>query len=117
MNTVPVNTLYGIIYGRNALILKEHSVAFSPLSLMITCSLSRSAGILEILDVPDVEVVFDFTDVRRICLYKVDDFPYEKYTSSTFDKVEDGEIDDRYILSTYDYVFDIAGKLESIQGF
>jgi hypothetical protein len=111
MRTVPVVTQYGVIYGRNALINKGHNINFTPFTVTLTCSLSLRACIPEIRNVPDVEVTLKFIKIKKICIYKIDDYPYEKYSSSSFDKV-DGE-DTRYALTTYDHVFDITGELES----
>lgn len=59
---------------------------------------------------------FLFTDIESLSIYKVDDYPYEKYTSSSFDEV-DGEYkrnNKRIVSSTYDHVFDIVGKCDLI---
>jgi hypothetical protein len=111
MNTVPVDTPHGVIYGRNALLLKSQDIDFSPLAAKITCSLSRAGCIPEILNKPDVDVTFSFTDIKRFSIYKLDDYPHEQYSSSSFDRVQDEKVGARYVLSTYDYVFDIVGKL------
>jgi len=47
-------------------------------------------------------------------IYKVDEFPNEKHSISSFDLVGE-ECEKKYqnvILSTYDHLFDILGKYE-----
>lgn len=113
MNTTPVNTPYGIIYGRNALIMRSYEIVLSPFSIRIRCSLSLAACKPEILDLQSIEITLAFTELKNLCIYKIDEYPEEKYTSSSFDKVTNNKTNDRYILSTYDHVFDLTGKLES----
>jgi hypothetical protein len=115
VKTTPVNTSYGVIYGRNALIIKNHTITFMPFTATIRCSLSLAACIPAVLDVPPVDMTISFTKIKKLCIYKIDDYPYEKYTSSSFDKITDADVEDRYILSTYDYVFDITGEHEIYQ--
>ena len=115
MNTAPVDTPHGVIYGRNALLLRSQHIAFSPFIATITCSLSLAGCIPEIVNKPDVQVAFSFTDIKRLSIYRIDDYPYEQHSSSSFDKVEDDNAGERYVLSTYDYVFDIFGSLTPLQ--
>ena len=51
---------------------------------------------------------------EKLSIYKVDDYPFEQYTTSSFDLVEDIQRDgvQHIIISTYDHVFDIIGKYE-----
>jgi hypothetical protein len=112
METSPVKTPYGIIYGRNALLIKEYKVNLTPMSVTISCALSLGCCKPVVLDMPDVDITFAFKNVQYISIYKLDHFPYETDTSSNVDKFDEDEDHDRYILSTYDHVFDIAGDLE-----
>lgn len=115
MNTVPVDTPYGVIYGRNALLLISQHIAFSPFVATLTCLLSLAGCIPEITNRPDVQIAFSFTDIERLSIYIIEDYPYEQHSSSSFDKVENENGGARYILSTYDYVFDIVGRLTPLQ--
>ncbi|KHT01163.1 hypothetical protein [Pectobacterium brasiliense] len=109
-----LDTKYGRIFSRNALIIRDYSIQITPMTVNIKTSLSLRGCIPSVKDAPDVCVEFYFSDVESVSIYKVDDFPYEKYTLSSFDEVE-GEYKKnrkRVILSTYDHVFDIIGNIE-----
>lgn len=111
-----IQTKYGILFGRNALILSDANFNFYPFELTVTTSLSLAACKPAIKDKENVIVKFLFKDIENICIYKVDDYPYEKYTSSSFDEVEGDykKNNKRVVLSTYDHVFDIVGKCEVV---
>ncbi len=110
-----IQTRYGVISGRDALVLSRHELSFSPFSLRIKASLSLAACEPEIVGVPDVNIEFYFYDIEKLSVYKVDDFPYEKYSESSFDLIEEPVSGRKRIaLSTYDYVFDITGKFDII---
>lgn len=112
MKMSAIQTKYGVLYGRNALILTDAKLTFYPWELRITTSLSLSACKPAITNRDDVIVEFIFNDIDSLSIFKTDDYPYEKYTSSSFDIVE-GECENenkRIVLSTYDQVFDIVGK-------
>ncbi|MDW6093943.1 hypothetical protein SBX64_15495 [Vibrio rhizosphaerae] len=109
-----LDTKYGRIFSRDALIIRDYSIQLKPMVVNIKASLSLRGCIPSVKDVPDVSVEFYFNDVENVSIYRVDDFPYEKYTLSSLDEVE-GEYKrnrKRIILSTYDHVFDIIGNLE-----
>lgn len=55
-------------------------------------------------DISDVEVEFLFSNIERMSIYEVDDYPYEKYSQSSFDLVEDVQKEGIHhiVLSTYD---------------
>lgn len=114
MKMKEIETKHGVIYGRNALILSNTKLNFYPLGLTIKASLSACKP--EVMNVPDVNVQFSFNDIENLSIYKVDDYPYEKHTKSSFDEVEGVYKNDRkrIVLSTYDHVFDVIGKCEVI---
>lgn len=114
IKTREIKTKHGIIIYRDSLIVSECSLSLAPMALEISASLSP-LGCEPILEEGgDVKLMFKFTKMKRLCIYLVDDFPYEKLLSSSFDEVlnDRGESDGRYILSTYDHVFDVTGKCE-----
>ncbi|TKY81115.1 hypothetical protein R0L47_19125 [Pectobacterium polonicum] len=116
MNMKEIETKYGIIYGRNALILLSTELKFHPFELIVKSSLSLAACKPVISNEKDVPIIFLFSNIESLSIYKVDDYLYEKYTSSSFDEV-DGEYKNgnrRFVLSTYDHVFDVIGKCEII---
>ncbi|GMB64629.1 hypothetical protein [Pectobacterium parmentieri] len=116
MNMREIETKYGVIYGRNALILSNTALNLHPFEFIVTSSLSLMACKPSIKNKKDVLIKFSFTDIENLSIYKTDDYPYEKYTASSFDEVE-GEYkrdNKRIVLSTYDHVFDIIGKCEVI---
>lgn len=116
MNMSAVETKYGIIYGRDALILLNTELKLHPFELIIKSSLSLAACKPIIRHEEDVSIIFLFSNIESLTIYKVDDYPYEKYTSSSFDEVE-GEYENdnrRLVLSTYDHVFDVVGKCKVI---
>ncbi|QGU85922.1 hypothetical protein [Erwinia sorbitola] len=112
MKMKEIETKYGVIFGRNALILSNTDLNFHPFKLAIKASLSLSACRPAIMNYPDVDIQFLFDEIESLSIYKIDDYPYEKYTESSFDEVEgvykNGR--KRIVLSTYDHVFDVVGK-------
>ncbi|MBL5827503.1 hypothetical protein [Serratia fonticola] len=116
MEMKEIETKHGVIFGRNALILSSTNLNFHPFNLDIKASLSLSACRPAVMNVPNVKIQFLFDDIESLSIYKVDDYPYEKYTESSFDEVggtyKNGR--KRIVLSTYDHVFDVIGKCEVI---
>ncbi|KHS77162.1 hypothetical protein [Pectobacterium brasiliense] len=109
-----LDTKYGRIFSRDTLVIRDYSIQLTPMTVNIKTSLSLSGCIPSVKDAPDACVEFYFSDVENVSIYKLDDFPYEKYTLSSFDEIEGKykENRKRVILSTYDHVFDIIGNLE-----
>ncbi|WP_405081641.1 hypothetical protein ACI51X_05055 [Pectobacterium versatile] len=109
-----LDTKYGRIFSRDSLIIRDYSIQLAPMMVNVKTSLSLRGCIPSIKDAPDVCVEFCFSDVENMSIYKIDDFPYEKYMLSSFDEVEGKYKKNRkrVILSTYDHVFDIVGSLE-----
>lgn len=111
MNLAAVSVSCGTIYSRDALILKGVDLEFYPFKVSIHATLAlsgcRPAGVGE------VEMEFVFSDISSFSIFRLDDYPGEKFTVSSFDKIE-GE--SRYILSTYDHVFDVAGHCSVVMG-
>lgn len=114
MNVKAIETKYGQIYGRDALVLSGTKLNFYPFTFIIKASLSLSACKPIITGVQDVNIEVLFSNIERLSIYKVDDYPFEKYIQSSFDLVVDTQRDEiqHIILSTYDHVFDIIGKYE-----
>ena len=114
MKVKAIETKYGLIYGRDALILSGTELGLYPFNFVIKASLSLSSCKPGVADVPEVNVEFLFSDVERLTIYKVDDYPYEKHSLSSFDLIESdgGDKHQHIVLSTYDHVFDIIGKYE-----
>ncbi|EMM4086330.1 hypothetical protein WAC87_004380 [Shigella flexneri] len=114
MNVKAIETKYGLIYGRDALVLSGTELIFYPFNFVIKASLSLSSCKPIITNAPDVNVEFLFSNIKKLSIYKVDDYPYEKYSLSSFDLIEnmDGDELQHIVLSTYDHVFDIIGKYE-----
>ncbi|WP_248466160.1 hypothetical protein [Pectobacterium versatile] len=82
-----LDTKYGRIFSRDALIIRDLSIQLTPMMVNVKTSLSLRGCIPSIKDVSDVCVEFCFSDVENLSIYKIDDFPYEKYTLSSFDEV------------------------------
>lgn len=114
MNTKEIQTKYGIIYTRNALILSDVKLECVPFTLTICTFLSLSGCIPEVLNCPDVKVTFIFSDIDSLFIYKIDEYPNEKYSKSSFDLVDEVHSNGkkRVILSTYDHIFDVIGRYE-----
>jgi len=113
MNVQAIKTKYGIILGRDALIISEHEMSFSPFTFKVKALLSLSACEPEVLNESDVKIEIFFSDIEKISIYKVDDYPYEKYSESSLDLLEEyssGKA--RVALSTYDHVFDVTGNFK-----
>ncbi|EEH2569842.1 hypothetical protein GYD59_004703 [Salmonella enterica] len=114
MNVKAIETKYGLIYGRNALILSGTELRLYPFNFVVKASLSLSACKPIIANAQDVNIEISFSNIEQLSIYKVDNYPFEKYTQSSFDLVEDIKKDgvQHIILSTYDHVFDIIGRYE-----
>ncbi|HED2349119.1 TPA: hypothetical protein R4Y01_004310 [Serratia marcescens] len=113
MMVQPIKTKYGIILGRDALIISEHEMSFSPFTFKVKALLSLSACEPEILNEADVKIEFFFSEIERMSIYKVDDYPYERYSESSFDLLEEySSGKKRVALSTYDHVFDVTGNFK-----
>ncbi|MGE2766755.1 hypothetical protein ACQHMR_21605 [Escherichia coli] len=109
-----LETKYGQIYGRDALILTGTELNLYPFNFTIKASLSLSACKPAIKDAHDVSLEIFISKIEKLSIYKVDDYPLEQYTTSSFDLVEDIQRDgvQHIIISTYDHVFDIIGIYE-----
>ncbi|MGX5025455.1 hypothetical protein ACWKYF_00725 [Enterobacter asburiae] len=114
MNIKAIETKYGLIYGRDALIVSSTELKLYPFNFLVKASLSLSSCKPSIKDAPDVSIEFSFSDIEMMSVYKIDDYPYDGNLQSSFDLIETEREDDlqRLVLSTYDHVFDIIGKCE-----
>lgn len=114
MNIKAIETKYGLIYGRDALIVSSTELKLYPFSFLVKASLSLSSCKPSIKDAPDVRIEFSFSNIEMMSVYKIDDYPYDGNLQSSFDLIETEREDDlqRLVLSTYDHVFDIIGKCE-----
>lgn len=114
MNIKAIETKYGLIYGRDALIVSSTELKLYPFNFLVKASLSLSSCKSSIKDAPDVRIEFSFSNIEMMSVYKIDDYPYDGNLQSSFDLIETEREDDlqRLVLSTYDHVFDIIGKCE-----
>lgn len=114
MNVKAIETKYGLIYGRDALVLSGTELILYPFKFVIKASLSLRSCKPMITDAPDVNVEFLFSDIKSMSVYKADDYPYEKHSLSSFDLIDgiDGDGLQHIVLSTYDHVFDVIGKYD-----
>ncbi|MCX4180999.1 hypothetical protein [Enterobacter sp. HSTU-ASh6] len=114
MNVKALETKYGLIYGRDALIVSGTELKLYPFNFLVKASLSLSSCKPGIKDAPDVRIEFSFSNIEMMSVYKIDDYPYDGNLQSSFDLIETEREDDlqRLVLSTYDHVFDIIGKCE-----
>ncbi|WP_260602304.1 hypothetical protein [Cronobacter sakazakii] len=114
MKLKAIETKYGVIYSRDALILNGTELSFYPFKFVVKTSLSLATCNPDLYGETDDNVEFIFSNIQRMTIYKADEFPNEKYSVSSFDLVGE-ESEKEYhnvILSTYDHVFDILGKYE-----
>lgn len=114
MNVKPIETKYGLIIGRDALIISETELSLYPLNFVIRTSLSLSCCEPALIGVLDVNVDFLFSNIKKLTIYSLEDYPYEKNSKSCFDLIKDTNEDEvqHIILSTYDHIFDIVGNYE-----
>lgn len=114
MKMKAIETKHGVIYGRDALIVTATELALHPTRLTVEASLSLANCKPQVLNAPDVSITFAFTDVERLSVCGVEEYPDEKYTESSFDLVEGtySNARKRIVLSTYDHVFDVIGQCE-----
>lgn len=113
-----VQTRHGVIYGRNALILESSDLRMAPLKLTLTTSLSLANCRPPFRGRPDVRVIFAFSAIRRLVIHPLDDYPDESSSQSSFDEYvdEEGRAIGRFVLSTYDHVFDVQGRCDLTDG-
>ncbi|MDE9457603.1 hypothetical protein [Xenorhabdus bovienii] len=116
MKTRAIETKYGIIYSRDALIINDVELNMVPLNIKVSVSLFLSGCRPQLKDKQPINITFKFYDIEFIKIYMIDDYPYEGFSSSSFDEVEDehGLGKKRYVLSTYDHIFDVVGKFEIV---
>ena len=114
MNVKPIETKYGLIIGRDALIISDTELSLYPLNFVIRTSLSLSCCEPALIGVLDVNVDFLFSNIKKLTIYSLDDYPYEKNSKSCIDLIKDTNEDEvqHIILSTYDHIFDIVGNYE-----
>lgn len=114
MNIKAIETKYGLIYGRDALIVSGTELKLYPFNFLVKASLSLSSCKPGIKDAPDVRIEFLFSNIEMMSVYKIDDYPYDGNLQSSFDLIETEREDElqRVVLCTYDHVFDIIGKCE-----
>lgn len=114
MNIKAIETKYGLIYGRDALIVSGTELKLYPFNFLVKAFLSLSSCKPGIKDAPDVRIDFLFSNIEMMSVYKIDDYPYDGNLQSSFDLIETEREDDlqRVVLCTYDHVFDIIGKCE-----
>ena len=109
-----VDTRHGVIYARNALIIEKRDLLLAPMTLTLSTRLSLAGCRPARKNKPDVRLIFTFTNIRRLTIHPVDDYPGEAFSKSSFDEYLDeaGAPLGRFVLSTYDHVFDVSGRCE-----
>ena len=112
MNIQAVSTKLGVIFTRDALVLKSFDMSCYPFEAVLTASLNTLGCRPITKEKKEYEVEFYFYEISCISIYKFDDYPCEKYTKSSFDEIVDTDKKEqkRFVVSTYDHVFDITGK-------
>lgn len=116
MKRKEIQTKYGVIWGRDALIISGVKLECYPFNLTVHTSLSLSCCRPKVLNAPEVEVTFVFSDIKNLSIYELEEYPYGDHSQSCFDYVEETHEDGRQhvILQTYDHVFDVIGKYEIV---
>lgn len=116
MNVKALETKYGMIYGRDALIISSTELKLYPFNFLVKASLSLSSCKPSVKDAPDVHVEFLFSNIEMMSVYKIDDYPYDGNLQSSFDLIETERDDDlqRIVLSTYDHVSILLGNVSLI---
>ena len=112
VNNQPIETIYGEIYGRDALILKDVILDMFPLELKIITSLGLSHCQPNKGLEGEALICFQFKNIKSLNITMIDETTYQPMMISCFDRVFDTEKDEHYILSTYDHVFDVIGQCE-----
>lgn len=120
MKTQAIETVVGILYGRNAIYLDEVHQRFDPPTpLFFKGALSTSCcqeykGTSKFID---YSLLFENTKFFSCC--ELDYYKHEKSLSSSFDTVQDsnllqmfsfGSEYKHYVLATYDLVYEIVAK-------
>lgn len=111
LKTVAIETVHGVLYGRDALIVTSNVMTLAPFEFLVRASLARSCCIPRISGQPDIGVEFRFRDISSLMVFRLDDYPFERFSSSSFDEVanDDPSAAKTYVLSTYDHVFQVTG--------
>jgi hypothetical protein len=107
-----IETIYGEIYGREALILKDVILNMFPLELKVIASLELSLCQPSKGLEGEALIYFKFENIKSLNITMIDESSYQPMMISCFDKIFDKEKDEHYILSTYDHVFDVIGQCE-----
>ncbi|MFQ0999154.1 hypothetical protein [Gilliamella sp. BG6] len=112
VNNQAIETIYGEIYGRDALILKDIIFDMFPLELKVVASLwlphcQPSRGLEG-----EALICFKFKNIKSLTITMIEESKYQLVQKSCFDKVFDKEQDEHYVLSTYDHIFDVIGQCE-----
>lgn len=108
INNRPIETKYGEIYGRDALMVKEVTLDMYPMEIEVITSLDLLFCRPRRARREIVLISFKFTNIESLSITMIDESDYQLVKKSCFDK----EKDEHYILSTYDHVFDIVGQCE-----
>lgn len=112
VNNQAIETIYGEIHGRDALILKNVILDMYPMEIEVITSLDLSFCQPSKDLSEEALVCFKFKNIKSLTITMIDESKYQLAKKSCFDKVLDKEKDDHYILSTYDHVFDVIGQCE-----
>lgn len=112
VNNQAIETLYGEIHGRDALILKNVILDMYPMEIEVITSLDLSFYQPSRELNEEALICFKFKNIKSLTIMMIDESNYQLVKKSCFDKIFDKEKDEHYILSTYDHVFDIIGQCE-----
>lgn len=112
MNRQAILTELGVIFTRDALVLKSFDMSCYPFEAVLIASLNTSGCRPVAKEKKEYIVGFYFQEISCISIYKIDDYSYEKHTKSSFDEVVDNDKKEqkRFVVSTYDHVFDVTGE-------
>jgi len=111
--TEAVETKYGIIEGRDALIIEGYTFELMPLCLSIRTSLDLQLCVPEHHKREYRDISFTFSNITKISIHMRDEYP-DLFVESCFVKVKNIENADEYILETYDHIFWIRGNVSLV---
>lgn len=117
MKTQAIETVVGILQGRNALYLDEAKQTFSPplIAFKGVLSAPRCSNYQGAERFPIYEA--SFADCRYFTCVEIDRYKNEKYLTSSFDLVLNSDLleslklsgsHQHYIFATYDFIYEIV---------
>lgn len=115
MENKEIETKYGTIHGRDALIVNDVKLNMYPMSIDVDVLLDLSFCQPHVENGVYFPICFRFKNIKSFKITMIDESDYQLIKKSCFYLISlEGR--DNYILITYDHVFDVIGQCEVVYG-